>query len=69
MRGAFEEGKPSYQNFTIVNGLYETWPIIYGEEAFGFTKMGQTIVNVPDSKIIKLYVDDEPLLPADRHPP
>lgn len=60
MRGAFEEGKPSYQNFTIVNGLYETWPIIYGEEAFGFTKMGQTIVNVPDSKIIKLYVDDEP---------
>ena len=60
MRGAFEEGKPGYQNFTIVNGFYETWPIIYGEEAFGFTKMGQTIVNVPDSKIIKLYVDDEP---------
>ena len=60
MRGAFEEGNPSYQNFTIVNGFYETWPIIYGEEAFGFTKMGQTIVNVPDSKIIRLYVDDEP---------
>ncbi len=60
MRGAFEEGNPSYQNFTIVNGFYETWPIIYGEEAFGFTKMGQTIVNIPDSKIIKLYVDDEP---------
>lgn len=60
MRGAFEEGKPGYQNLTMVNGFYETWPIIYGEEAFGFTKMGQTIVNVPDSKIIKLYVDDEP---------
>jgi alpha,alpha-trehalose phosphorylase len=60
MRGAFEEGNPSYQNFTMVNGFYETWPIIYGEEAFGFTKMGQTVVNVPDSKIIKLYVDDEP---------
>lgn len=60
MRGAFEEGNPSCQNFTIVNGFYETWPIIYGEEAFGFTKMGQTIVNIPDSKIIKLYVDDEP---------
>ena len=28
MRGAFEEGNPSYQNFTIVNGFYETWPII-----------------------------------------
>lgn len=60
MRGTFEEGKPSYQNSTIVNGFYETWPIIYGEEAFGFTKMGQTVVNIPDSKIIKLYVDDEP---------
>ncbi len=60
IRGAFEEGNPSYQNFTMVNGFYETWPITYGEEAFGFTKMGQTIVNVPDSKIIKLYVDDEP---------
>ena len=60
MRGAFEEGRPNYQNFTIVNGFHESWPIIYGEEAFGFTKMGQTIVNVPDSKIIKLYVDDEP---------
>ncbi len=60
IRGTFEEGKPSYQNFTVVNGFYETWPIIYGEEAFGFTKTGQTIVNVPDSKIIRLYVDDEP---------
>ncbi len=60
MRGTFEEGKPNHHNFTMVNGFYETWPIIYGEEAFGFTKMGQTAVNTPDSKIIKLYVDDEP---------
>ena len=60
IRGAFEESKPCHQNISIVNGFYETWPIIYGEEAFGFTKMGQTIVNVPDLKIIKLYVDDEP---------
>ena len=60
MRGAFEEGRPSYQNSTVVNGFYETWPIIYGEEAFGFTKTGQTVVNIPDSKIIRLYVDDEP---------
>ncbi len=60
IRGTFEESRPCYQNISIVNGFYETWPIIYGEEAFGFTKMGQTIVNIPDSKIIKLYVDDEP---------
>ena len=31
-----------------------------GEEAYGFAKTGQTICNVTDSKIIKLFVDDEP---------
>ena len=60
MRGNFEEGEPAFQNAAIVNGFYETWPIAYGEEAFGYAKQGQTVVNVPDGKIIKLYVDDEP---------
>ena len=60
MRGTSEEGKPAFQRGTFVNGFHETWPIIYGEEAYGFAKMGQTIVNVTDSTIIRLYVDDEP---------
>jgi alpha,alpha-trehalose phosphorylase len=60
MRGNFEEGRPVYQNGTFVNGFYESWPIVYGEEAYGFATTGQTILNVTDSKIIKLYVDDEP---------
>jgi alpha,alpha-trehalose phosphorylase len=60
LRGNFEEGMPVFQSGTMVNGFHETWPIIYGEEAYGFAKTGQTIVNVTDSKIIKLYVDDEP---------
>ena len=37
-----------------------SWPIRYPEEAYGFATTGQTIVNVTDAKIIKLYVDDEP---------
>jgi len=61
MRGSFEEGRPVYQSGTFVNGFYESWPIVYGEEAYGFASTGQTIVNVTDAKIIKLYVDDEPL--------
>ncbi len=61
MRGNFEEGAPVSQNGTFVNGFHETWPICYAEEAYGFAKTGQTIVNVPDGRIIKLYVDDEPL--------
>ena len=60
LRGNFEEGAPAFQNATMVNGFHETWPIVYGEEAYGFAKTGQTILNVTDAKIIKLYVDDEP---------
>ena len=60
LRGNFEEGRPAYQNGTFVDGFFESWPIVYGEEAYGFATTGQTILNVTDSKIIKLYVDDEP---------
>jgi alpha,alpha-trehalose phosphorylase len=60
MRGCPEEGGPNAENVTLINGFYETWPIIYGEEAYGFAKTGQTICNVTDSKIIKLFVEDEP---------
>jgi alpha,alpha-trehalose phosphorylase len=60
MRGCPEEGGPNTENATLINGFYETWPIVYGEEAYGFAKTGQTICNVTDGKIIKLFVDDEP---------
>ena len=60
MRGCPEEGGPSAENGTFINGFYDTWPIVYGEDAYGFAKTGQTICNVTDSKIIKLFVDDEP---------
>jgi alpha,alpha-trehalose phosphorylase len=60
MRGGFQEARPSFLHGTYVNGFYETWPIPYGEKAYGFAKTGQTMVNVPDGKIIRLYVDDEP---------
>src|SRR5215467_5345962 len=60
MRGTPEEGGPFAQNSTFVNGFYESWPIVYGEEAYGFARKGQTMLNVTDSKIIKLFVDDEP---------
>jgi alpha,alpha-trehalose phosphorylase len=60
IRGCPEEGGPNAENGTFINGFYEIRPIIYGEEAYGFPKTGQTILNVTDSKIIKLFVDDEP---------
>jgi len=60
MRGCPEEGGPNAENATLINGLYETHPIVYVEGAYGFARTGQTILSVTDSKIIKLFVDDEP---------
>jgi alpha,alpha-trehalose phosphorylase len=62
MRGNVEEGRDSHTHGTFINGFHETWPIRHAEEAYGFARVGQTIVNVPDTKVIRLYVDDEPLL-------
>ena len=60
MRGCPEEGGPYAENSTLINGFYEIRPIVYPEDAYGFAKTGQTIFSVTDSKIIKLFVDDEP---------
>ncbi len=62
MRGNVEEGHDSHSHGTFINGFHETWPIRHAEEAFGLARVGQTIVNVPDAKVMRLYVDDEPLL-------
>lgn len=60
MRGNPEEGVATHAHGTFVNGFHETWPIKHAEEAYGFARTGQTIVNAPDAKLLKLYVDDEP---------
>ncbi|MDT8440650.1 MAG: glycosyl hydrolase family 65 protein [Desulfuromonadales bacterium] len=60
MRGNHDEGSPASQSGTYINGFHETWPIVYGEEAFGFARTGQTMLNVTDAKVFRLYVDDEP---------
>ncbi|QTX06214.1 glycoside hydrolase family 65 protein [Agromyces archimandritae] len=62
LRGNVEEGRTGYLQGTFVNGFHETWPIRHAEEAYGFARVGQTIVNAPDGKVIRLYVDDEPLI-------
>lgn len=61
MRGNPEEGRPSYAHGTFINAFHETWPIHHAEAAFGFAETGQTIINAPDAKVIKIYVDGEPL--------
>ena len=68
LRGNVEEGRDGHAHGTFVNGFHETWPIRHAEEAFGFAQVGQTIVNAPDAKMIRLYVDDEPLVLDRRRP-
>ena len=67
IRGLLEEARPAVESGTFLNGFHETWQIVHAEQAYGFARTGQTIVNVPDVTIMKLYVDDEPLhLPTAR---
>ncbi|GLK16489.1 glycoside hydrolase family 65 protein [Herbiconiux flava] len=65
LRGNFEEGHKAYAEGTFINGFHDTWQIKHAEEAYGFARVGQTIVNVPDARVIRLYVDDEPFVVAD----
>ncbi|MGW9112562.1 glycoside hydrolase family 65 protein [Microbacterium sp. NPDC055683] len=61
LRGNYPEGRHAHEHGTFINGFHETWPIRHAESAYGFAEVGQTIVNVPDPKVMRVYVDDEPL--------
>ncbi|HEU0317049.1 MAG TPA: hypothetical protein VFR49_06950, partial [Solirubrobacteraceae bacterium] len=65
IRGTHDEGSPSHDPAFFVNGFHETWPIPYGESAFGFATTGQTIVSAPDGSVMRLFVDEEPLVLAE----
>src|SRR5262245_26928235 len=62
MRGTFEEGTPASEPGVFLNGFYEHRPISYGERAYGFPLVGQTMLNCPDGTTLKLFVDDEPFV-------
>ncbi len=60
LRGSHEEDHPVAEPGTYLNGFHELRQIVYGESAYGFAKTGQTMLNCPDGKILKTYVDGEP---------
>ena len=61
LRGNLPEGRHAHEDGTFINGFHETFPIHHAERAYGFAEVGQTIVNAPDAKVMRVYVDDEPL--------
>ncbi|WP_106816854.1 glycoside hydrolase family 65 protein [Microbacterium timonense] len=61
LRGNHSEGRFAHEHGTFINGFHETFPIRHAEQAYGFAEVGQTIINAPDAKVMRVYVDDEPL--------
>ncbi|GAA1831550.1 glycoside hydrolase family 65 protein [Agromyces salentinus] len=59
-RGTLDEGEPCGIPGTYLNGVFERHPMPYAEEGYGYPDSGQSVVNVPDGKLIRLLVDDEP---------
>jgi trehalose/maltose hydrolase-like predicted phosphorylase len=63
IRGNFEEGysgpKGTGLEGIYINGFYESEVIKYGEVAYGYAEKSQSMLNVTNSKVIKLYIDDE----------
>lgn len=63
MRGGFEEGYAgppgTGHDGTYLNGFYESEPIRYPEPAYGYAENSQTMLNVTNGKVIRLFVEDE----------
>jgi alpha,alpha-trehalose phosphorylase len=59
-RANLDEGEPHALPGTYLNGVYELSPLPYAEAGYGFPESGQTVLNVTNGKLIRLYVDDEP---------
>jgi alpha,alpha-trehalose phosphorylase len=63
IRGNFEEGYTGAKGTGLegiyINGFYDSEVITYGEIAYGYAEKGQTMLNVTDSKIVNLYIEDE----------
>ncbi|GAB6277702.1 MAG: hypothetical protein SAMD01599839_22420 [Rectinema sp.] len=62
LRGDFEEKIPAFHRGTYINGFFEKEPIAYGETAYGYAENHETILNLPDAKIITVSVEGEEFL-------
>jgi len=68
IRGSFEEGYSDNSSRSIdgiyINGFYESVPIPHAERGYGYAENSQTLLNVTNSKIIELYLEDECFKPG-----
>ncbi|SMP38436.1 glycoside hydrolase family 65 protein [Anoxynatronum buryatiense] len=63
IRGSFEEGYDgpagTSMEGTYLNGFFEKVPIHYDETAYGYATHTETMLNVPNGKLIQLQIEDE----------
>lgn len=63
-RGTFEEAYPfsveEGLEGNFVNGFYESEDIRYGEWNYGFPEKSQSLLNLPNAKTVKIFLDEEP---------
>jgi alpha,alpha-trehalose phosphorylase len=59
-RGNLDEGEPHGMPGSYLNGVYELRPLPYAEQVYGRPDTGQTVINVVNGKLMRLFVDDEP---------
>lgn len=60
LRGNLDEGEPHVIPGTYLNGFFEALPLPYAEAAYGYPEESQSLINVTNGKLIRLFVDDEP---------
>lgn len=58
-RGFFCEREPAHHPGVFINGFYEISPIHYGEDAYGFARFNQTMVDLPDCRYLTVTVDGQ----------
>ena len=46
---------------TFINGFFDTQPIHYGEKAYGFPLMNESMVSVPDAQTIEFFIEGQPV--------
>ncbi|RLK52563.1 glycoside hydrolase family 65 protein [Microbacterium telephonicum] len=59
-RGTLDEGDPCAVAGAYLNGLHERHPMPYAEDGYGYPAHGESVINAPDGKVIRLIVGDEP---------
>ncbi len=58
-RGYHIDHKAVHQPTLFMNGFYELSPIVYGEDAYGFARWNQTMIPLPDIRVLKIKIQGQ----------